>query len=289
MLPAPCPGGPARPAQGAVLNSSIVGNRGFAVALALLAMFAAASAMLIQHWLFPLFSLNRDDSVYVAMARLIAEHGAVTLPAAGHEAFRPWASAVLGDRIVLKYSPPWPSVLAAAQIVTGRMWTGLGVTAAVTAVLTALLAVEVLHDRTAAVLAGVLLAVSPVYLVQSGTYLPYVFQLALGLGAAVLLLSGVRRRSTPRVVLAGVVLGIAVWARPFDAVLMAFPFVLYVLIQAWQDRRSREIGWSWWGCLLRLAAGGVPLLVVSMVYNTVVLGSPFRLPYMVTGPQDGFG
>src|SRR3954464_1985123 len=97
--------------QSAVLNSAVVSSRNFTVALASLGMFAAASAVLTQHWLFPLFSLNRDDSVYVAMAHLIAEHGAVTLPAADHEAFRPWASALVGDRILLKYSPPWPSVL----------------------------------------------------------------------------------------------------------------------------------------------------------------------------------
>ena len=59
-----------------------------------------------------------------------------------------------------------------------------------------------------------LLALSPVFVLQSGTYLPYVFQLALGLGAVVLLLRGVRRGSTVDTVASGVIMGIAAPAAP---------------------------------------------------------------------------
>src|SRR3954453_23936581 len=92
-------------------------------------MAAGTAAVLTNAWLFPLYSLNRDDSVYVAMARLI-EHGAVTLPAGIHDAFRPWASAVVGDRTVLKYTPPWPAVLAAGDLLTGTMRAAPAATAA---------------------------------------------------------------------------------------------------------------------------------------------------------------
>jgi len=148
-----------------------VGSRRYAIGLAVLAVVAGAAAVLTNAWLFPLYSLNRDDSVYVAMARLI-EGGHVTLPAAGHEAFRPWASAVVGDRIVLKYTPPWPAVLAAGELLTGSPRAGLAVTAAAAAVLTALLGTEVLRSRGAGLVAGALLVLSPVVVLQSGTYLP---------------------------------------------------------------------------------------------------------------------
>jgi len=265
-----------------------VSRRAHAVALVLLGLVAFGAAVATNRWLFPLYSLNRDDSVYVAMARLI-EHGHVTLPAAGHEAFRPWASAIVGDRIVLKYTPPWPAVLAAAELLTGSVRVGLGVAAAAAAVLTALVAGEVLRDRTAGVVAGVLLVLSPVFLVQSGTYLPYVPQLAMELGAAFLLLSGVRRRSTGRVVAAGALLAVAGWARPFDALLFGLPFLVLVLLDARSARRGGTGGWTEVGTLLRLAAGAAPVVVLVLVYDALVVGSPLRLPYTVTGPQDGFG
>ncbi|SDN77053.1 hypothetical protein [Geodermatophilus sp. DSM 45219] len=250
-------------------------------ALVLLALVAGAAAVLTNLALFPLYSLNRDDSVYVALARLL-QTGAVTLPA-DHDAFRPWASAVVGDRIVLKYAPPWPAVIAAGDWLTGSPRAALAVSAAAAAVLVALLAAEVLRDRVAALTAGALFALSPVVLVQSGTYLPYLSALALGLGAAVLLLSGARLGSTPRLVLAGAVAGVAAFARPFDALLTVAPFGLAVLLARDRGGLSR-VGVVW-----RVAAGALPVLALTLVYNAAVVGGPLRLPFTVTGPQDTFG
>jgi 4-amino-4-deoxy-L-arabinose transferase-like glycosyltransferase len=259
----------------------------YQVALVVLAVAAGAAAVLVNRWLFPLYSLNRDDSVYVATARLI-EHGSVTLPRSA-DAFRPWASAVVGDRIVLKYTPPWPALLAAGDLLTGSMRAALAVSAAATVVLVAALATEVLRDRTAGVVAGVLTVASPVFIVQSGTYLPYLPELAMALGGALLLLTGVRRGSTVRVVAAGAVLGVAAWARPFDALLIGLPFVVLAVVERVRARRRGEGGWGWPGTLLRLVAGAVPPAVAVMVYDAVVMGGPLRLPYTATGPQDGFG
>ncbi|SHN55628.1 hypothetical protein SAMN05660350_00601 [Geodermatophilus obscurus] len=250
-------------------------------ALAVLALVAGAAAVLTNTALFPLYSLNRDDSVYVAMARLL-EAGTVTLPA-DHDAFRPWASAVVGDRIVLKYTPPWPAVIAAGDLLSGSPRAALAVSAAAAAAHVALLAAEVLRDRAVALTAGGLFALSPVVVVQSGTYLPYLFSLALGLGAAVLLLSGTRLGSTPRLVAAGVVAGVAAFARPFDALLTVAPFALAALLARERGGLSRL------GVVLRVAAGALPVLALTLVYNAVVVGGPFRLPFTVTGPQDTFG
>ncbi|SNS16992.1 Dolichyl-phosphate-mannose-protein mannosyltransferase [Geodermatophilus pulveris] len=250
-------------------------------ALAVLALLAGAAAVLTNAALFPLYSLNRDDSVYVAMAELL-QTGAVTLPADA-DAFRPWASAVVGDRVVLKYTPPWPAVIAAADLLTGSPRAALAVSAAAAAVLVALLAAEVLRDRVAAVTAGALFALSPVVVVQSGTYLPYLPALALGLAAALLLLSGARLGSTPRLVAAGVVAGVAAFARPFDALLTVAPFGIAVLLARERGGLSRP------GVVVRVAAGALPVLALTLVYNALVVGGPLRLPFTVTGPQDTFG
>src|SRR4051812_50211524 len=73
-----------------------------------LAVVAFALSVATSLWLFPLYSANRDDSVYVAMARLLA-HGHVTLPAAGQEFFPPWASGLVGGRGGVKDPPPRPA------------------------------------------------------------------------------------------------------------------------------------------------------------------------------------
>jgi hypothetical protein len=249
-----------------------------------LAALAFALSVATSLWLFPVYSANRDDSMYVAMARLL-EHGHVTIPAAGQELFRPWASGVVGDRVVLKYTPPWAAVLAAADLIAGTPRVALGLTAAATAVVMALLAGHVLRDRTAGLVAGALLALSPMFVLQSATFLPYVFQLLLGLGFANLLLTGVRRRSTVRVVAAGAIAGLAAFARPYDAFLFVLPFVVLVLLKA----RRREGGFPALGLVGRLLAGAVPVLAVSLVYNTLVMGAPLRLPFTVTGGKDTFG
>ncbi|MBM9469254.1 DUF7846 domain-containing protein [Nakamurella leprariae] len=266
-------------------------------ALVLLGVGAAAAAVLVHLWLFPLYSLNRDDSVYVAFARMI-EHGTFTLPA-DQDAFRPWASAVVDDRIVVKYTPPWSAVLALAGVLTGSEVVGLAACAGAAAVLVALLAGEVLGDRPAGLVAGALFAVSPIVLVQSGTYLSYLFELALLAAVGWLLLSGLRRHSTPRLVVAGTLAAVAAWARPFDALLVVLPFAVWALWTTWSTRDaapdsadSTHVGTRgrrWWRWMLPVLAGALPVGALALGYHALVLGDPLRLPYTVTGTRDGFG
>ena len=252
------------------------------VALGALALVAFTSSLVTSATLFPRYSLNRDDSVYVAMARMIGR-GNVTLAAAEQDFFRPWASGVVGDRLVLKYTPPWPSVLAVADLVAGTPRLALGLVAAATVVLTAMVAGEVLGDRWTGILAGALLALSPLFVIQSATYLPYLFQLLLGLAAGYLLLTGLRTSSDRRLVASGAVFGLALFARPFDAVLFALPFLALL----WSRREGLR---SLVGRPTRLLAlGATPVLALALAYNAHVMGSPFTLPYQATGTKDTFG
>ena len=247
----------------------------------LLAAIAAIAAVVVAHRLFPLYSLNRDDSVYTAMARLL-EEGKASLPLS-HWQFRPWASGAVGDRIVLKYTPPWPTVLAVSDKLTGTPRTALAAVAATTVVAVHALALEVLRDQRRALLAAALMVLSPIFVFQSATFLPYLFSLLLGTSATFLLLSGVRQTSSRRIVLAGLLAALAAFARQFDAVLVISPAVIAVLIAERHSRRLlRRAG-------VQFLAGALPVVAVMLIYDWRVMGGPFRLPFNVTGSADAFG
>src|SRR5438445_25405 len=83
-------------------------------------------------------------------------------------------------------------------------------------------------------LAAALWAGSPLFAIQSATYLSYLFNGALLMGYAAALLAGLRRQSRGQPALAGLFLGLAVFARPFDAFLFAGPLLAW---WAWSGRR----------------------------------------------------
>jgi 4-amino-4-deoxy-L-arabinose transferase-like glycosyltransferase len=255
-----------------------------AITLGVLIAASFVMSLVLGRSLFSLYSINHDDAMYVYEARLLGD-GNLTLPAAEHDFFSPWASGVRDDRVVMKYSPPWPAVLAASQRLTGSMLVASAAIAAAAVALVYLLARQILHERRVALLAAGVFALSPIALIQSGTSLPYLFQLVTGLAFAVGLLAGLRHGRAWLLVVSGVALGVGLFARPFDAVLFALPFVAALVWQLRDQRHAlaRAVGF--------VAAGAAPIVALAMLYNAHTMGSPLALPFTVTGRYDtvGFG
>jgi hypothetical protein len=253
--------------------------------VALAALGAAVSAVLLSRFVFPYFSVNNDEPVYVYQARMLLE-GRLTLPVGADTAFfRPWMSGQVGRHMVMVFPPVLPALLATAQVLTGTMRSALAVGAAAGVVLASLLAREITGDRRTAVTAAVLLAVCPLFVIQSGLFLSYVLALDLEMGLALLLVRGSKRGQLHWFWAAGVLLGALLFARPLDAVLTGVPLLAVALFRRGPGGRR----------LLQRAgavlAGAVPLTLASMLYNTLVTGSPFRLPLHAIGGDDsaGFG
>ena len=60
-------------------------------------------------------TVDLDEVAYESQANAIAHHQ-LTLPVATHDPFfRPFLSGVRGDRIVFKYQPEWPALMAVAR------------------------------------------------------------------------------------------------------------------------------------------------------------------------------
>ena len=102
---------------------------------------------------------------------------------------------------------------------------------------------------------------------------------------AYLVLSGLGRGSWVRLLGAGAAIGVATFARPFDAVLIGLPFLVLVL---WTHRRHLNGALR---DLLLIGAGSLPFVGAMLAYDEATMGSPLTLPFTVTGRFDtlGFG
>src|SRR5688572_104121 len=181
--------------------------------LALLAATSGVAAVAVSYGVFPDMSDNNDEAVYRLQADALRS-GHLFPPAPPEaEAARPWLNDISDGHYVSKYTPAFPGVIAFARIVFGTDQAALFLVAAAT----------VLPTRRQALLAAAILAASPAILIQSGMFLSYLFVVALMQGCAAALIRGVRSGSARLVGLAGFLGGVAVFARPFDALLVAVP------------------------------------------------------------------
>lgn len=250
---------------------------------ALLALVAAAVAMWARYRVFPEFSWNRDEPVYLWHVDILRA-GRLTSSDGGHpELFLPWLSASRDGVLFTQYTLGWPLVLLAADVITGSASAALGFGAALAVVGTYAFAWELTRDRAICIGAAVVMVASPILPVQGGVHLSYLFTLGLGLLFGVGLLSGIRTGRLGRVVGAGACLGWIFFTRPYDGVLWGLAFGAYAIV----------VHRQWWRDLVRpfVVVGGaaLPLVAATLLYNRHVTGSLSQFPITAADPMDTFG
>ncbi|MET0920292.1 MAG: hypothetical protein ABWY77_03715 [Acidimicrobiia bacterium] len=248
---------------------------------------AAVWAAAGSHWLEPELSSNLDEQAYLFQADLLAHgHLAVQVPSSPGDAlvrnFQPWFAVPTDHGYIFKYNLVWPGVMAVTTALSATRL-ALGFAFVLFLVGTYAVAVQVLRSRAKALAAAVLVALSPLTIIQSTTLLSYVFFGGLWTLAAASLLRGVDRGDRRFVALTGALGALAFCARPFDAVLTLAPFVVWAGWRLWKDRVA-----SWW-LLAWAAAAAAPILVAQAVYNAYVTGVPWRFPYALWSSTDRFG
>ena len=248
-----------------------------------LAVLAALVALWARHTIFPAFSWNRDEPVYLWHVEVLRA-GQLTATDGGHPSlFRPWLSAHGDGVLFTQYTLGWPLVLLAFSIVTGSAGNALLLGAALAVLGTYAFALEVTGDRSLATVAAALMVASPLLALQGGVYLSYLFTLGLGLFFGVALLRGIRTRSRSLLLGAGALLGWIFLTRPYDAVLWGMAFAGYALM----THRAR------WRSLLRpfLTCGitALPLVGLALLYNRHVTGGLLQFPITAADPLDSFG
>jgi hypothetical protein len=250
------------------------------VSAALFAVAGGVIALVAKANLFPFMSGDADESVYIYQGRMLAERHS-TLAARVHAPFLyPWLFGERGGTLFSQYQPGWPAVIAVGRLF-GSEQIALVVAAAAAVLATWWLAREV--SPRAAPYAAALFLISPIFVVHSGLFLSYLWTTALVMGATAAALAGLRNRHWLPFLASGVLFGVAQLVRPLDALLVAVPVGIYVVLALWGH----------WDVLRRaalvMAIGIAPLLLVTLVYNAHITGSPLHFPLQAAERLDTFG
>jgi len=275
---------------GAVTRTrSLVASRPWArlggpgLAVLALAACSLAGSLILQAVLYPRGSGDADEAAYVLQARMLLD-GRLTLDAHTVEPFfRPWLTGVHGDQVFTKYLPGWPALLAASQVLFGTMAVAPAAIGACWVIGTYLLARELFHDTWTALAAAAVVALSPLVLVHTALPLAYAPSAALLTLASAFLLRGVRTGLRRFLVAGGAVVGFVLLIRPFDAILVVVPLVLFAVARM-RRTPTALLTRSVWAAL-----GALPLVALLLAFCWHVTGSPLRLPQTASDPLDTFG
>ncbi len=245
---------------------------------------AAVWAVAGSYWLEPHLSSNLDEQAYLHQADLLA-HGHLSVSVPNDTLarnFQPWFAAATDHGYVFKYNLVWPGLLTLTTAVS-QPRLALAVALLLFLVGTYALTVQVVRSRRTALFAAVVVALSPLTIVQSTTLLSYVFFGGLWTLAAAALLRGFMQRDRRFVAVAGALGAVAFCAWPFDAMLVLAPFVVWALWRSLRDRPASPWMLSW------AALAALPVLVAQAAYNAYVTGVPWKFPYSLWSSTDRFG
>ncbi|MEZ5246700.1 MAG: hypothetical protein R2707_16500 [Acidimicrobiales bacterium] len=241
---------------------------------------AGLAVLIIRPTVFPDGSVNLDEIAYLTQASAI-ESGDLTLPASTHDPhFRPFLSATSGDRIIFKYQPLWPSVIAAGNALGFHGANLLALLAAAGPALLAWFTFEVGRDRIATIASASIASLTPFLWIQSSTFLGYHPSVLLVCTAGALLLRGGRTASPALLTFGATVASLGLLHRPFDTAILIIPVALYVV---WQSR----LGFM--KIATCFAIGSVGPLVLFLLYNAHTTGRATQLPFNISGGLDKFG
>jgi hypothetical protein len=238
-----------------------------------------------------------DGFAQLLHARFLAD-GRLAGPA-DPDAFRALQNAVHTDNGWVSQYPPGHVLVLAIFMRLGAAWAAGPFMLAMAVIFTTLAAARLLPGRAGTVrLAGLLLALSPFFIVVGAAYMNHVTTAALVAVAAWALLRAWHERPAWALV-AGVAFGWSLATRPLSTVAMAAALTLLVPFtvatagakgDAGNDVAARPDARRFVGILLLMAAGSLPFVAALLAWNAHFFGGPFTFGYDVAlGPRMGLG
>jgi hypothetical protein len=187
--------------------------------------------------------------------------------------FRTW---IFGSKWISQYPPGWPMVLSTGLLLGLPAWIvnallGGGSVAAISALC------RRVGDQSATIVAVAFFTLTPFYVMNAASYFPHVFSSLLILFFCLCLLPDGEIVRGHKLVAAGAIVGWLAMTRYFDA-LPLLPSLFFWLVMQRPAAWPRAIGF--------LTAGFIPFLVLLMIYQNLITGSPFRSTYSVINTPD---
>jgi hypothetical protein len=251
--------------------------------LAAIVLVAVAISIVVHTVIFPAYSWNRDEPVYLWQVSALRDGHIFTSTGGAPLFFQPWLSGIRNDMFFSQYTLGWPLVLLGGDVLFGTAAAAIVVGTVLAVLGTYAVARELTADRSVALVSAAAFTICPGLVIQSGLYLGYLFSLGLGTLFGASLLAGLRTSRPWLLVVSGLLVGYLFMTRPFDAFLWALAFFGFALFDGWRERRTLLRGVLWAGL------GFLPLLVATLAYNRYVTGSFTQFPITAADPRDTFG
>lgn len=232
----------------------------YASARYVLAIAAAAASAILGHDLFGWMPHVPDEASYLFQGKILASGHLWITPPKVPDAFAVdhiWVSATRWCSI---YPPGWPLLLAigslfrAPALMTPFLF-GLSI-------LGVWCLAEKMFDQRTAWISAAALAFSPFALITGAGYMAHMPALC----ASVWCMAALQSEKRLGVCAAGFLAAYAFLIRPFTAVVLLAPIVLWVLVP-----RPRKI--------FHFIAGVIPVAIFFFIYNDLAFGSPLRTGY----------
>ncbi len=228
-----------------------------------------------------------DEQVYCFQAKIFAEgHFWAPVPAA-KDFFKHWHIVMDGNRWFGKYPPLFPAILAIGMKLN-RPWIINSVLGAMTGLFIFLTAKK-LRGYACGLTAWILALTSPFYLIVGGSMMSHMAAALFTIMTVYFMLAVKETGGSGVFMSAGICMGLSFLTRPYTALLVSFPVLLFAAyeVDGWSSRRRAALA------LLAFAAGVAPLVVLSLCWNYIHLqgrGFPLGL-YELYDATDtlGFG
>jgi hypothetical protein len=248
-----------------------------------LPVFVASALALIFCSLFSILVFERaphvnDEIAYLFQAGLLRS-GRLYAPSPCGREFFDFPHVINNGKWYSIYPPGFPLLLVPGLVLRAP-WLINPILAALAVIVFYLLGREV-YGRSIGLLAALLGAVSPWFLLMSSTMMSHTSSLLFNALFLLLLFRFLRRPSLGAGLAAGTCWGLAFLIRPLNAVFFSLVFLVFFSVRLMKDPVRGERRKA-----LALPASALVFIGLLLVYNTLTNGAPFRMGYLVRyGPS----
>jgi hypothetical protein len=247
------------------------------------ALFVFVFTNLFSYFIFDHTPHVPDEIEYVFQAKIF-KSGRLYAPSPCEKEFFDFAHMINNGKWYSQYTPGHPLLLLLGLLIHAP-WLINPFLAALSIILFYLLGKEIFNNQIG-VLAAVLGAISIWFLLMSSTMLSHTSCLFFTSLFLLFFFRSIKKPSVLNGLFAGIGLGMAFLIRPFSAVLISIPFLIYFVFVLLKDLRKRIKN------ALVLALAIFAFISVLLIYNQITNGHPLRMGYIVSHGEEhsiGFG